>query len=292
MHAAGIAKYSRMQRDYYDRPDVSTEALVGSYGYHENFPYETFLLHVNGDIRKPLFNSAKDKCALDIACGEGRMIRRMKDIFGAVDGVDISTKMVEAARERCPESQIFLTDGANCGAAPANHYDFAYCTISLQHICVNEIRTNILKDVVRVLKPEGAITLQMLFSKFFPYVPGRQVKSEEALFQTYVKTGQHAEWMDNRYDATSTNSDCDVVFGENDIALVKAEMEKLFEHCAMWFFDISIGRGGSPRILPIIHPNAHLGDNYWDYWGTHFAFIHCSGPKKNLLQVAREVDVR
>ena len=291
MYAAGLSKYSTMQRDYYDRPDVSTEALVGCYDYHENFPYETFLLHINGDIRKPILSSTKDKHALDIACGEGRMIRRMSKFFGAVDGVDISTKMVAAARLRCPRSRIYLTHGTNCGAALENHYDFAYCTISLQHICVHEIRTSILRDVVRVLNSDGTMTLQMLFSKHFPYVPVGQRNDkrgdQDAVVQIYANTGQHAQWMENRVDATSTNSDCDVVFGEKDIALVKSEMEKLFERCEMWFFDISIGRGGTPRILPFIHPNAHIGNNYWDYWGTHFAFIHCSGPRKDVAQTAR-----
>src|SRR5882762_5223719 len=290
MNSQGMTKYAAMQREFYDRPDVSPEALVGNYDYHETFPYETLLLHVNGDIRKPLFASTVDKRAFDIACGEGRMIRRMNRMFGAVDGADISSKMVSAAQQRCPQSNIYLTDGRGCGKAQTNYYDFAYCTISLQHICVHETRTNILRDVVRILKPDGSITLQMLFSKHFPYVPAGQMQgtlaNQEASLQLYTTSGHHAQWLENRYDAASTNSGCDVVFGENDIALVKADMEELFEHCEMWFFDISIGRGGNPRILPLVHPNAHLGDAYWSYWGTHFAFIHCAGPKKARLRPA------
>jgi hypothetical protein len=68
--------YINMQKNYYDMSDLPPDKIVGSYAYHEDFPYETQLLYINGDIRKPLFASLKERKAFDIACGEGRMIRR------------------------------------------------------------------------------------------------------------------------------------------------------------------------------------------------------------------------
>ena len=43
--------YIRMQREFYNDQSRSPELIVGSYEWHEEFPYETFLLYRNGDVR-------------------------------------------------------------------------------------------------------------------------------------------------------------------------------------------------------------------------------------------------
>src|SRR6059058_1445588 len=139
-----LTQYARMQKAFYDDTPQAVEEIVGNYDFHENFPYETHLLHRYGDIRKPVLANPARARGFEIGCGEGRMIRRMSRLLGRVDGADISEKMVGAARERTPESEIFLSSGTDCGGAPSDSYDFAYCAISLQHICVHETRARIL----------------------------------------------------------------------------------------------------------------------------------------------------
>jgi ubiquinone/menaquinone biosynthesis C-methylase UbiE len=284
-----IDHYTRMQKgaykDWSHRPDI----IVGHYGYHENVPYETLLLHIYGDMRRPIFNDFHNKRAFEICCGEGRMVRRMQKLFAQVDGADISEEMIDFARERTPGSEFWITDGQDCGGAPTSAYDFVYCTISLQHICVFEVRDRILKDVMRILKPDGKITFQYLFSKDFPFL---QINGLVALphlgpdmaVKPYQRNQRHAAWNDNLTQVHATNSEHDVLFGENDIGLVKDYFKQYFHEVEIWFHDISIGRGdfGKPRMLDENHPNSHTANTHIDdkkYHGTHFAFIHLSGRR-------------
>lgn len=273
-----IDNYSQMQKAFYKglshRPDI----VVGHYDYHENVPYETHLLHVFGDLRRPIFHDFHTKRAFDICCGEGRMVRRLQKIFTQVDGADISEEMIAYARQRTQGSEFWVTSGQDCGEAPSSAYDFVYCTISLQHICVFEIRDRIMKDIMRILKPEGKITFQYLFSKDFPFIQTNGFVEipqlgQDIAVKPYQKNQQHAGWMDNLTQALGTNSACDVIFGENDIGLIREYFSQYFHEVQIWFHDISIGRGGfgRPRTLDENHPNSHK-DNL--YHGTHFAFIH------------------
>ncbi|MEJ7676224.1 MAG: hypothetical protein WKF59_26850 [Chitinophagaceae bacterium] len=66
--------YINMQKSIYENPKYSSADIVGFYDWHEEFPYETLLLYINGDIRKPVFNQFNDKVALDFGCGPGRMV--------------------------------------------------------------------------------------------------------------------------------------------------------------------------------------------------------------------------
>ena len=50
---------------------------------------------------------------LDFACGTGRITQMAEEVFGEVDGLDISQEMVSLARQRCPESRFFVGDVLN-----------------------------------------------------------------------------------------------------------------------------------------------------------------------------------
>ena len=275
--------YARMQKAYYDTGDFTVEDIVGNYAYHENFPYETHLLHLYGDIRKPVLADPARARGFDIGCGEGRMIRRMARMLGQCDGADISERMVAAARMRTPGAEVFLSTGANCGAAPSNSYDFAYCCISLQHICVYETRARIYDDLLRILKPDGCATLQFFFSKYYPYCRTMAPPVNEAFLTDIHHIDQiQARWFDNRWDAAATNSACDSAFGTGDINAVVADFQHWFGQVDVWFHDMSIGRPETrgdqrPRVLPDTHPNCHLAE---DAWFTHMAFFHLREPKK------------
>lgn len=276
--------YTTMQKRFYDTGAHSEEEIVGNYDYHENFPYETHLLNLYGDIRRPVLANPSEAVGFDIGCGEGRMIRRMSRYLKQVDGADISEKMATAARARSPQnSNVYVTTGANCGDAVTNAYDFAYNTISLHHICVHEVRSSIIKDLTRILKPTGVATLQFFFSKHYPYCRTTPPAYNEAyLMDIHHRDALQADWFENRWNAQGTNSMCDAAFGTKHIPAVVDDFKKWFKEVNVWFFDISIGRpdpraGGAPRILPETHPNAHGIDFAWF---THMAFFHLRGPKK------------
>lgn len=274
-----LKTYADMQRRYYDGSGKDNpEGVVGSYTYHENFPYETMLLFKNGDIRKPIFDDFKTRRAFDIGCGEGRMVRRMNVLFGQCDGADISKEMIAHARERTPgSSQFWVTNGADAGDAPSNAYDFAFCTISLQHICSFNVRDGIIKDLQRILKPDGKMTLQFLWSRQYPLVSvGYPAEVRDGNYaQAWKRDNTHALWEENKAGAASTNGACDVVLGPPEFEKAIAYFHRYFNEVEAWFWDISVAR--APKILSGYHPNCHGNE---DYHGTHFIFIHCAKPRK------------
>src|ERR1700690_456994 len=58
--------------------------------------------------------SAKDRRALEIGCGPGRLMIPMSRHFGEIHGVDISEEMAALARERLrgvPNAHVHVTSG-------------------------------------------------------------------------------------------------------------------------------------------------------------------------------------
>ena len=227
----GIKNYQKMQKRAYDgyteNFDDSKDLCVGSFDAHEKYPYEDYLLeHYDGDYGS----------ALDFASGIGRMMGRMHAHFDIVDGVDLNSNNLEFAKTylsslgiKEERYSLFLSDGI--GVKGINKkYDFIYSTIALQHICVHSVRTEIFKDLSRLLKDGGQSCFQMGFG-----------------------WDNKINWFDNHYTARSTNAGCDVTIPNSDHL---DAITKDFE--LMGFRDIKYELKISP------HPK--LGDRYHPIW--------------------------
>ena len=252
-----------MQKSQYSDPRISPEHIVGNYAWHENFPYETNLLYRYADVRLPMFANMGLLQALDVGCGPGRMVARMARYFQQVDGVDISPRMLEVARKEHPTSNFFESSGADLGRTPSDSYDFVYSTIALQHIAVNSIRKNILRNILRVLKPGGKFTIQFAYLDTLPYII-RQ--SDPLLEKFHIARGQrvttHADWLENRTDALTTNGACDGALGPKSLPTAVSEFESIFGAVEYWFYDIRICRSDL------------RGASHSDYWASHWIFFH------------------
>jgi len=170
--AAEAKRYLEMQYDQYEKSSVPSEHVVGHYAWHEAFPYETLLLHEYGDMRFPVLPPERRQRALDFGCGPGRMVRRMSALFDQVDGVDIAPRLLADARAVVPErSELWASSGDDLGAAPADAYDFIYCTVSLHHIAVWDVRMRILAAMKEALRVGGCVTLQLGFTPSYPWLP-------------------------------------------------------------------------------------------------------------------------
>lgn len=182
-------KYLNMQRSQY-QSEASTWSLenrdpvVGNYVHHEASHYYDDFLFKN-------FNT-EDLIAIEYGCGPGRNLIRFANRFKRVDGVDISSINKEKAILNLKDAgidipNIYVNNGDNIPVDDST-YDVVFSTICLQHICVHEIRFNIMKEAYRVLKPGGHFCAQMGFGDTGPSC---------------------ARYYDNNYDAPNTNGGSD-----------------------------------------------------------------------------------
>jgi len=240
-------KYLEFQREFYEKIENLNDEIVGNYQWHEHFPYETYLLYENGDVRKPIFDNFSDKLALDFGCGPGRMIARMNKVFKRADGADIARNCVEEAKKRNPDSNIYLTSGNNLGDAPADTYDFIYSTISFHHISSYEARKDILLDTKSKLKEGGKITLQMAF-----------INNNDH----FKHPTNNAKYFENNTLCKHTNGGQDCVIMPMDVEEVKQDFNTIFNNTKIWYCDIT----------PMKEDLNGIKHN--EYWATHWIFIH------------------
>jgi ubiquinone/menaquinone biosynthesis C-methylase UbiE len=184
--------YLNMQNKYYDQYAAVwslqfKDPVVGSYDAHNNWPdYDTYLFK---DF------DTTGMIALDYGCGPGRNLVKFNDKFERIDGVDISNINLEKARVNLEYNNITIpnlyhTSGDSLSMIKDNVYDVMFAVICFQHICVHEIRFNILKEAYRVLKTGGRLCFQMGYG-------GKE----------NIPT---AKYYDNIYEAASTNGHADV----------------------------------------------------------------------------------
>jgi SAM-dependent methyltransferase len=225
--------YVKMQKRIYElyaaadkisSGNIDGDYVVGSWQAHDKWAdYDNYLMkYVPRD---------ESWVALEYGCGPGRNLRRWSSIFARIDGVDISKNNLENARvfleREIPASKkpnLYVTNGMDCGDTPRNHYNFAFSTICLQHICVHEVRFSILKNLFACLKPGGRISLQMGYGVPSPYT---------------------VSYFDNFVQALGTNRSADVAIRSPDE--VKKDLEQIgFKNFEYWIRPVGPGD---------LHPN-------------------------------------
>lgn len=174
--------YTQMQKGFY-RNGTSNHLE-----HNDNKDYWDILLKDLKDAE-----SWAGKVALDFGSGMGRNVTNMLGLcnWERVDGVDIS----EGNITRCKEvytnqpSDWYCNNGTDLAELKSEEYDFVMSTVVLQHIPVHEIRTSLLKEMHRVLKSGGVLSIQMAFG---------------------TEEGARALYFDNVYEAQGTNSMHDI----------------------------------------------------------------------------------
>lgn len=95
---------------------------------------------------------------LDLGCGNGRLFFTLKDKGVEYVGVDNSEKLIEEAKKKAPEADFRVVDILKL-PFPDNYFDKVYCIATLHHIPSKEIRGEVLREIKRVLKPNGLLIL-------------------------------------------------------------------------------------------------------------------------------------
>lgn len=194
--------YAVMQKNFYNN---IVETMNENHRRHDvNLDYKNILLKPIEDNKKTLF---LNEYALDFGCGHGRNVSNVllwfPDIFKRVDGVDISEKNIEhcyknVKAEINDESKyhFYVNNGVDLSELKSNFYIFVMSTITLQHICVHEIRFSLMSEIYRILKDGGIFSFQMGYSP---------VKSNTLPPWGYYK---------NKYDVNSSNGFNDVTIND------------------------------------------------------------------------------
>ncbi len=185
-------EYSEFQKEFYtaETPNMRVE---NHRSHNRNPDYWNILL---GPVREDSARWA-GKVALDVGCGCGRNVLNLSRLalWSSVDGADISGPNCEETRrlmrEHAPEVPVttFETNGFELDGVPDSRYDFVMSTIVLQHICVHEVRFNLMREVFRVMRPGGLFSFQMGFGE---------------------NQREHATYFENAYHARATNDGFDV----------------------------------------------------------------------------------
>jgi len=151
--------YVNMQKSYYAESvkksnyenDQKTDYVVGSYEKQNSWKDHSDFIFKNID------DSFKNKIALEFGCGPCRNIIKYSEKFLRIDGCDISSENIENGKKNLKFHEIkipnlYVTNGDDLGAVKYNIYDFIFSTITLQHICVYEIRFSIFNKMYQALK--------------------------------------------------------------------------------------------------------------------------------------------
>jgi SAM-dependent methyltransferase len=143
-------------RAYINWPDVPNEedAFFAS-GKADYDRYVTpFLRRMNFDPR--------EKTALEIGCGIGRIARWMSQDFAQYIGVDVSPEMIrKACSYNLPRAQFQAVSGGDLAGIADLGVDFVWSFAVFQHVPDKRAIFNYFQEAARVLRPGGIFRLHM-----------------------------------------------------------------------------------------------------------------------------------
>jgi ubiquinone/menaquinone biosynthesis C-methylase UbiE len=140
---------------------------------HRDWDEEEFFASGGVNTRDQILNDMGNICRgldpkqmviLEIGCGVGRMTRHLANIFGRVEGVDVSGEMIAQARTNLADLTnvgLHETSGADLSPFPDSHFDFVFSFIVFQHIPLREAVVEYLEEVHRTIKPGRLFKFQV-----------------------------------------------------------------------------------------------------------------------------------
>ncbi|WP_370946175.1 class I SAM-dependent methyltransferase [Amycolatopsis sp. cg5] len=115
---------------------------------------------------------APGKSTLDLGCGEGRLSRDLTEHGHQVTGIDVSTTLIDAAREAHPEGEYLLADACDLPFEDES-FDVVIAYNALMDI---DDMAGAVREAARVLTPDGKFVISVVH----PANTGR--KTEDGAF--------------------------------------------------------------------------------------------------------------
>jgi SAM-dependent methyltransferase len=162
----------RQQRDWEDlaRLDPRWAIVAGEEHRFGRWDTDAFLETGRVEVTKAMRRAERlgrpTHCrrALEFGCGTGRVTRALAAHFGECVGVDISPRMVDEARGAnadVPGLSFELNAEEGLGAFASGRFDLVYSRLVLQHVPGRKAILGYVREMARVLAPEGLLLFQL-----------------------------------------------------------------------------------------------------------------------------------
>ncbi len=97
---------------------------------------------------------------VDFGCGVGRITRQLSRVFQTGVGVDVSERMVAAARRFNPDVEFVVNRAPDLRFIPDASVDFVYSHIVLQHLTPS-LQAAFVREFLRILASGGIVAFQV-----------------------------------------------------------------------------------------------------------------------------------
>lgn len=127
-------------------------------------------------MRDVLERVAPNGRGLDVGCGQGAYVARMRALGFDVRGIDVSSAQVHLAANNVGVPDVVTTGSVLCIPADDEFYDFAYAINILHHLPSVDEQRRAFSELFRVLRPGGVLfvheinTRNILFRFYMGYV--------------------------------------------------------------------------------------------------------------------------
>lgn len=148
---------------YYGYPDTKSGEQVDAFEVRKSGEADYKKYITDDPIVREYVGEIKDKTALEIGLGVGRVTEFLASNFGHVYATDISNEMIAVARKRLlagPDVTLAETPG-NIIPFAASQFDFIFSYLVFKYLPTAEAVREYLQEIARTLKPSGLAKVQI-----------------------------------------------------------------------------------------------------------------------------------
>lgn len=157
-----------MRRDWDKRARKDAFLYIAS--WRDDWNEEAFFASGEADYQRlvepivaKLAVATEGSAMAELGCGAGRMTRAFARRFRTVTAVDISEEMQARAKSYLKDSgnvRWVLTDGVSLNGVESGTMNFVFSYLVLQHYPSAELIAGSIREMIRILQPEGAFLFQ------------------------------------------------------------------------------------------------------------------------------------